>query len=157
MVMPGAGVLLEQLAAAGLEDIHVIGADALRRHRRVERRRRRQRRLVHRPTRSRATTTACRRSSTPPTRPASTIDTVSFGALASDVVKVFAAAAEQACSLDGAALIEAIAGLADLEVTTGTVTYAGTNGVPRRTSSSSPSRTARPTFTEAFRPSYIPS
>ena len=28
MVMPAAGVLLQQLEAAGLDDIHVIGADA---------------------------------------------------------------------------------------------------------------------------------
>ena len=70
MVMPGAGVLLEQLAAAGLADIHVIGADgstppscgapatsptASRSP----------------ATRSLARATACRRSSTPPTPPAS--------------------------------------------------------------------------------------
>ena len=47
------------------------------------------------------------------------IETVSFGALASDVVKVFAHAAETACSLDGATLIDTIANITDLEVTTG--------------------------------------
>ena len=44
--------------------------------------------------------------------------------------QVFAAAAEAACSVEPAALTAAIAAIADLEVTTGKVTYAGTNGVP---------------------------
>ena len=52
------------------------------------------------------------------------IETVSFGALASDVVKVFAHVAETTCSLDGPTLIEAISNISDLELTTGTVTYA---------------------------------
>jgi branched-chain amino acid transport system substrate-binding protein len=156
MVMPGAGVLLEQLAAAGLEDIHVIGADAF------------DATVVWS-----AGDVADGVSFTGHTFPRDgngvqafldaadaagvSIDTVSFGALASDVVKVFAAAAEQACSLEGAALIDAIAGLEDLEVTTGTVTYAGTNGVPEKDVVILTVADGAPTFTEAFRPSYIPS
>ena len=82
---------------------------------------------------------------------------MSFGALASDVVKVFAAAAEQACSLDGAALIDAISGIEDLEVTTGSVTYAGTNGVPEKDVVILTVEDGAPTFTEAFRPTFVPS
>ena len=84
------------------------------------------------------------------------IETVSFGALASDVVKVFAHVAETACSLDGATLIETINNITDLEVTTGTVTYAGTNGVPEKDVVILTVENGEPTFTEAFRPSFIP-
>ena len=85
------------------------------------------------------------------------IETVSFGALASDVVQVFAHAAETACSVDGAALIAAINEITDLEVTTGTVTYAGTNGVPEKDVVILTVEGGEPAFTEAFRPTYIPS
>ena len=84
------------------------------------------------------------------------IETVSFGALASDVVKVFAHVAETTCSLDGPTLIEAINNISDLELTTGTVTYAGTNGVPERDVVILTVENGEPTFTEAFRPSFIP-
>ena len=86
-----------------------------------------------------------------------TIETVSFGALAADVVQVFAAAAEAACSVEPAALTGAIAAITDLEVTTGKVTYAGTNGVPEKDVVILTVQDGAPTFTEAFRPSYIPS
>jgi branched-chain amino acid transport system substrate-binding protein len=84
------------------------------------------------------------------------IETVSFGALASDVVKVFAHAAETACSLDGQTLIDTINEITDLEVTTGTVTYAGTNGVPEKDVVILTVDGGEPTFTEAFRPSFVP-
>ena len=80
------------------------------------------------------------------------IETVSFGALAADVVQVFAYAAEQACSLEGAALIETINGIQDLEVTTGIVTYAGTNGVPDKDVVILTVEGGEPTFTETIRP-----
>ena len=155
MIMPGAGVLLEQLEAAGLGDIQVIGADSF------------DATVVWSagdvandvsftahtfP----ATTTACRSSSTPPRRPAPRSRRSSFGALASDVVKVFAAAAEQACSVDGPTLIETISNLSDLEVTTGTVTYAGTNGVPEKDVVILTVTDGEPAFTEAFQPSFVP-
>ena len=85
------------------------------------------------------------------------IETVSFGALAADVVQVYAAAAEAACSVEPAALTAAIASLQDLEVTTGKVSYAGTNGVPDKDVVIVTVQDGAPTFTEAFRPSYIPS
>jgi branched-chain amino acid transport system substrate-binding protein len=155
MVMPGAGVLLEQLEAAGLGDITVIGADSF------------DATVVWS-----AGEVADGVSFTAHTFPSddngvqafldaaadagAEIPTISFGALASDVVKVFAYAAETACSLDGSALIETIAGISDLEVTTGTVTYAGTNGVPQKDVVILTVEGGEPTFTEAFRPSFIP-
>ena len=155
MVMPGAGVLLEQLEAAGLGDIQVIGADSF------------DATVVWG-----AGDVAEGVSFTAHTFPREDngvqefldaaaaadvdIETVSFGALASDVVQVFATAAEQACSLDGAALIDAIANISDLEVTTGTVTYAGTNGVPEKDVVILTVTDGEPAFTEAFQPSFVP-
>ncbi len=84
------------------------------------------------------------------------IETISFGALASDAVQILAAAAEQACSTDGATLIQTIDGLQDLEVTTGTVTYAGTNGVPEKDVVILTVEGGEPAFVTAMRPDYIP-
>jgi branched-chain amino acid transport system substrate-binding protein len=155
MIMPGAGVLLEQLEAAGLGDIQVIGADSF------------DATVVWS-----AGDVANDVSFTAHTFPredngvqefldaaaaaGAEIETVSFGALASDVVKVFVAAAEQACSVDGSTLIETIANLSDLEVTTGTVTYAGTNGVPQKDVVILTVTDGEPAFTEAFQPSFVP-
>ena len=155
MIMPGAGVLLEQLEAAGLGDIQVIGADSF------------DATVVWS-----AGDVANDVSFTAHTFPrddngvqefldaaeaaGAEIETVSFGALASDVVKVFAAAAEQACSVDGPTLIETISNLSDLEVTTGTVTYAGTNGVPEKDVVILTVTDGEPAFTEAFQPSFVP-
>lgn len=156
MVMPAAGILLQQLEAAGLEAIHVIGADAF------------DATVVWS-----AGDVANGVSFTAHTFPRDdngvqafldaaeaagvTIETVSFGALAADVVQVYAAAAEAACSVEPAALTAAIAAIADLEVTTGKVTYAGTNGVPEKDVVILTVEDGAPTFTEAFRPTYIPS
>jgi branched-chain amino acid transport system substrate-binding protein len=155
MIMPGAGALLEQLDAAGLGDIQVIGADAF------------DATVIWN-----AGEVANGVSFTAHTFPnedngveefltaaadaGAEIETVSFGALASDVVKVFAHAAETACTLDGPTLIETIAGITDLEVTTGHVTYAGTNGVPEKDVVILTVEGGEPTFTEAFRPSFVP-
>lgn len=84
------------------------------------------------------------------------IETVSFGALASDSVQIIAAAANAACSTDGADLIAAIAGLTDLPVTTGTVTYAGTNGVPEKDVVILQVDGGEPAFVEALRPAFVP-
>jgi branched-chain amino acid transport system substrate-binding protein len=155
MIMPSAGILLEQLEAAGLGDVRVIGADSF------------DATVVWS-----AGDVANGVSFTAHTFPRDDnsvqefidatvaadveIETVSFGALASDVVKVFAHAAETTCSLDGPTLIEAINNISDLEVTTGTVTYAGSNGVPERDVVILTVEGGEPTFTEAFRPSFIP-
>ena len=155
MVMPAVGVLLQQLKSAGLTDLHVIGADAF------------DATVVWD-----AGDVANGVSFTAHTFPrpengvqefldaaadaGAEIETVSFGALASDVVKVFAHAAETACSLDGQTLIDTINEISDLEVTTGRVTYAGTNGVPEKDVVILTVDGGEPTFTEAFRPSFVP-
>ncbi len=155
MIMPGAGVLLEQLEAADLGDIRVIGADSF------------DATVVWG-----AGEVANDVSFTAHTFPREDndvqefldatadagveIETVSFGALASDVVKVFAHAATEACSTDGAELIETISNISDLEVTTGTVTYAGTNGVPQKDVVILTVTDGEPAFTEAFQPSFVP-
>jgi len=154
MIMPSAGVLLGQLRAAGLEDIRVVGADSF------------DATVVWS-----AGDVANGASFTAHTFPSDTnevqefldaadeagaeIETVSFGALASDVVRVFAHAVETTCSLAGADLIAAINAIADLTVTTGSVTYAGTNGVPERDVVILTVEDGAPALTDSFRPAYI--
>jgi branched-chain amino acid transport system substrate-binding protein len=83
------------------------------------------------------------------------IATVSFGALSSDAVLIIAAAAELACSLDGADLIAAINGLSNLPVTTGTVTYDGANGVPQKDVSIVTVTDGAPALVTTLRPAFI--
>lgn len=83
------------------------------------------------------------------------IETISFGALASDAVQVLAHAAETACSTDPAKLIDAINNIQDLKVTTGTVTYKGTNGVPNKDVVILTVKDGKPAFVEALRPDYV--
>ncbi|HQY13312.1 MAG: ABC transporter substrate-binding protein [Acidimicrobiaceae bacterium] len=85
------------------------------------------------------------------------IETISFGALAADAVQIIAAAATEACSVDGATLITTIDGLVNVPVTTGTVTYAGTGGVPEKDVVILEVKDGQPTFVEAVRPTNIPS
>ena len=85
------------------------------------------------------------------------IETISFGALAADAVQIIAAAATEACSVDGATLITTIDGLVNVPVTTGTVTYAGTGGVPEKDVVILEVKDGQPTFVEAIRPTNIPS
>lgn len=84
------------------------------------------------------------------------IETISFGALASDAVQIFAHAAETTCSVDAATLIQAIDEIQDLEVTTGEVTYAGTNGVPEKDVVILTITDAEPALETTLRPSFIP-
>ncbi len=84
------------------------------------------------------------------------IETISFGALAADAVQILAAAATDACSVDPAVLILTIDSLVDLPVTTGTVTYAGTGGVPEKDVVILEVKDGKPTFVEAIRPTNIP-
>ena len=85
------------------------------------------------------------------------IETISFGALAADAVQILAAAATEACSVDPAVLITTINGLVNVPVTTGTVTYKGTNGVPEKDVVILEVKDGKPTFVEAIRPTNIPS
>ena len=84
------------------------------------------------------------------------IETLSFGALAADSVQIIAAAANAACSTEGAALSAAIAELADLPVTTGSVTYAGTNGVPEKDVAILEVTDGAPALAETLRPEFVP-
>ena len=84
------------------------------------------------------------------------IETVSFGALAADAVQIIVAAATEACSTDGATLISAIDNLVNVPVTTGTVTYNGTGGVPEKDVVILKVEGGEPVFVEAIRPENIP-
>ncbi len=84
------------------------------------------------------------------------IETISFGALAADAVQVLAAAATEACSVDGATLISTIDNLVNVPVTTGTVTYKGTGGVPEKDVVILRIEGGEPAFVEAIRPENIP-
>ena len=84
------------------------------------------------------------------------IETISFGALAADAVQIIAAAATEACSVDSATLLTTIDGLVNVPVTTGTVTYAGTGGVPEKDVVILTIKGGEPTFVEAVRPTNIP-
>lgn len=84
-----------------------------------------------------------------------TIETISFGALAADAVQIIAAGVTQACSLDGPTVSAAIDNLVNLPVTTGSVTYKGTNGVPEKDVVVLTVQDGVPAFVEALRPTYI--
>jgi branched-chain amino acid transport system substrate-binding protein len=84
------------------------------------------------------------------------IETISFGALAADAVQILAAAATEACSVDPATLISTIDNLVNVPVTTGTVTYKGTGGVPEKDVVILEVKDGTPSFVEAIRPTNIP-
>lgn len=86
----------------------------------------------------------------------SEIETISFGALASDAVQILAFAAETTCSVDGPAMIAAINEIENLEVTTGSVTFAGTNGVPEKDVAILTVTDGAPALETTLRPSFIP-
>ncbi len=85
------------------------------------------------------------------------IETISFGALAADAVQILATAAEKACSVDPATLISTIDSLENVKVTTGSVTYKGTSGVPEKDVVILTVKDGAPAFVEALRPKNIPS
>jgi branched-chain amino acid transport system substrate-binding protein len=84
------------------------------------------------------------------------IETISFGALAADAVQILAAAATSACSVDPATLSSAIDGLENLKVTTGSVTYKDRSGVPDKDVVILTIQGGTPTFVEALHPKNIP-
>jgi branched-chain amino acid transport system substrate-binding protein len=155
MVMPQIATLLQQMDAAGLGDVVVIGADAFD-----------------------ATvvwsagdvaegvffvahTFPSADNDVQPFLDAAAaagaeIETISFGALASDAVLILAHAAETACSVDPATLIATINEITDLPVTTGSVTYAGTNGVPEKDVVILTVTGGEPALETTLRPTYIP-
>jgi branched-chain amino acid transport system substrate-binding protein len=120
MVMPQIATLLQQMDAAGLGDVVVIGADAFD-----------------------ATVVW-------------SAGDVAEGVLASDAVLILAHAAQTACSVDPATLIATINEITDLPVTTGSVTYAGTNGVPEKDVVILTVTGGEPARETTLRPTYIP-
>ena len=155
MVMPQTQVLLEQLAAAGLGDVIVTGVDGFDA-------------TVVWSAGEVANGVVFAAHTFPQdsngvqqflddaAAAGANIETISFGALAADAVQILAAAATQACSVDPAVLITTIDGLVNVPVVTGTVTYAGTGGVPEKDVVILQVKDGKPTFVEAIRPSNIP-
>jgi branched-chain amino acid transport system substrate-binding protein len=82
------------------------------------------------------------------------IETVAFGALGADAAQIAIAATEAACSTDGAALIAAISNLT-ADVTTGTTSYVGTGGTPKRDVSIITVKDGKPALADSFYPSVI--
>jgi branched-chain amino acid transport system substrate-binding protein len=82
------------------------------------------------------------------------IETVSFGALGADAAQIAIAATEAACSTDGAALIAAIENLT-VDVTTGTTSYVGTGGTPKRDVTILTVTDGAPALVEAFYPTVV--
>lgn len=154
MVQPQIGTLLEQLKGAGIEDMMIIGADGF------------DATLVW--TAGDVAEGVYFASHTFPNEgngvqafldeaaaAGANIETLAFGALSSDAVQVIAAAVTSACSLDGAAITAAIDGLVNQPVTTGTVTYSGTGGVPEKDVVILTVTDGAPAFVEALRPDFI--
>jgi branched-chain amino acid transport system substrate-binding protein len=83
-------------------------------------------------------------------------DAPALAALGVDAIDVIAAAVRAAGSVDPEAIGNALAGLQDVEVTTGTITYAGTNGIPRKTVTIAAVEEGDFVFKEQFIPSFIP-
>jgi branched-chain amino acid transport system substrate-binding protein len=79
-----------------------------------------------------------------------------LAALGGDTIDVIKAAVEQAGSTDPKAIADALAQLKDVQVISGTITYAGTNGVPSKTVSIVEVENGKFVFKEAFTPAYIP-
>ena len=155
MVMPQTQVLMEQLEAAGLGDVIVLGVDGF------------DATVVWSagdvsegavfaahtfPTDSNGVEQFLADAATA----GASIETISFGALAADAVQVIAAAATEACSTDGATLISTIDTLVNVPVTTGTVTYNGTGGVPEKDVIILKIEGGEPVFVAALRPENIP-
>lgn len=155
MVMPQIQVLLEQLDAAGLGDIVVMGVDAF------------DATVVWSagdaangvffaahtfPQDSNGVKAFLDKAAAAGAK----IETISFGALAADAVQLLAAAATKACSVDGPTLITTLDGLENVAVTTGSVTYKGRNGVPDKDVVILTVEGGTPTFVEAMRPKNVP-
>jgi branched-chain amino acid transport system substrate-binding protein len=82
------------------------------------------------------------------------IETVAFGALGADAAQIAIAATQAACSTDGAALIEAIGGLT-VDVTTGTTSYVGTSGTPKRDVAVLTVTDGAPALADSFFPTVV--
>ncbi len=81
------------------------------------------------------------------------VGTVAFGALGADAAQIAIAAVEEACSTDGATLIETIRNLA-VKVTTGETVYAG-GGTPQRDVTILTVTNGEPALVDSFFPSVV--
>ena len=81
------------------------------------------------------------------------IETIAFGALGADAAQIAIAAVEEACSTDGATLIDTIRNLA-VKVTTGETDYAG-GGTPQRDVTILTVTDGAPAIVDAFFPSVV--
>jgi branched-chain amino acid transport system substrate-binding protein len=82
------------------------------------------------------------------------IETVAFGALGADAAQIAIAATLAACSTDGKALTAAIEGLT-AEVTTGTTSYVGSGGTPKRNVSILTVTGGQPALADEFYPTVV--
>lgn len=76
--------------------------------------------------------------------------------LGGDAVLVIKAAVEAAGSIEPGAIMDAISDLSDVEVTTGSVTYAGTEGVPVKTVAIGVVSGGEFVLGDSFVPAYVP-
>jgi branched-chain amino acid transport system substrate-binding protein len=82
------------------------------------------------------------------------IETVAFGALGADAAQIAIAATEAACSTAGDKLIAAIENLT-VDVTTGTTSYAGSGGTPKRNVSILTVKDGQPALADEFYPTVV--
>lgn len=83
------------------------------------------------------------------------IPTPSFGSLGAEAVETAVAAAGSACTTDGKALIEAISTIKDLDTVTGTISYDGTTGTPKRDVVLMTVKDGKPTLADQFFPTQV--
>jgi branched-chain amino acid transport system substrate-binding protein len=79
-----------------------------------------------------------------------------LGGIGCDIVYIVKAAVEAAGSLDPKAIGAALAGLENVKVVTGSITYKGTDGVPLKTVSIVTVKDGKFTFVEERIPAYVP-
>ena len=79
-----------------------------------------------------------------------------LAALGGDTILVIAAAVQAAGSTDPKAIGDALAELKDVPVVTGTITYAGTNGIPSKTVTIVEVENGEFVYKASFVPSFIP-
>jgi len=79
-----------------------------------------------------------------------------LAALGGDTIDVVKATVEQAGSTDPKAIADTLAQLSGVEVVSGAITYAGTDGVPSKTVTIVEVENGKFVFKEAITPAYIP-
>jgi len=83
-------------------------------------------------------------------------DGPAFVGLGYSTMQLIDAAVQKAGSIDPAAISGALAGLENVETVTGNVTYAGTNGVPKKDVTIGVVANGAFSYPETFTPAYIP-